>query len=173
MIQRARHSALKSVRGLTRDNAGAALVEFSLLAPFLLTLALGMFEFGRFLYQYQLVVEGLRDAGRYIARLDPTLDSSKQNARNLAVTGTIDGTGDGRVAGWAADDVEIDDPVLADESTTDYRGAPYVVRIETTFDYADLGFLAALGLPTISVSASHEQRVIDRAGEIVSEEEGG
>src|SRR5687767_5263249 len=128
-MMRARHH-----RGLTRltlDEAGAAMVEFSLLAPFMLTLALGMFEFGRFLYQYQLVVEGLRDAGRYIARLDPTLEGSKSAAKNLAVTGTIDGTGDERVAGWTADDIEIDEPTLADESTTNYRGTPYVVRIET------------------------------------------
>jgi hypothetical protein len=170
-MMRARHH-----RGLARlalNEAGAALVEFSLLAPFLLTLALGMFEFGRLLYQYQLVVEGLRDAGRYIARLDPTLDSSKQAAKNLAVTGTIDGTGEERVAGWIVDDITIDEPVLADESTTDYRGTPYVVRIETTFSYADLGFLSVLGLSAISVSASHEQRVIDRAEDIVAEEGGG
>ena len=170
-MMRARHH-----RGLTRlalNEAGSALVEFSLLAPFLLTLALGMFEFGRLLYQYQLVVEGLRDAGRYIARLDPTLDSSKQNAKNLAVTGTIDGTGDERVAGWTTDDIDIDEPALADESTTNYRGTPYVVRIETTFNYADLGFLSVLGFSAISVGASHEQRVIDRAEDIVAEEGGG
>jgi len=44
------------VRRLFRDQDGSALIEFTLLAPFLLTLALGMTELGRFLYQYQMVI---------------------------------------------------------------------------------------------------------------------
>src|SRR5689334_10767263 len=93
---------------LWRSDAGAAMVEFSLLAPFLLTLALGVFEFGRFIYQYQMVVEGLRDAGRYIARLDPTLQASQDSAANLATTGKIDGSGTQRVTGWTSGDISFD-----------------------------------------------------------------
>jgi hypothetical protein len=141
------------------------MVEFSLLAPFLLTLALGMFEFGHFIYQYQLVVEGLRDAGRYIARLDPEDATDQTSAANLAVTGTIDGTGDLRVEGWEADDVSFDTTdVVNDDGVGNplYRGGATikVIEVTTTFNYADLGFLGALGLPAISVAASHEQRVI-------------
>jgi Flp pilus assembly protein TadG len=144
------------------DDSGAALVEFTLLAPFLLVLVLGMSEFGRFLYQYQLVVEGLRDGARYLARVqEPDLEANQTPAKNLAVTGTIDGTGDARVDGWAAADVTFD---IEDVDNTDgtYRGDPTieVVQATTTFDYADLGFLGALGLPAISVSAAHEQRAI-------------
>jgi Flp pilus assembly protein TadG len=145
-----------------RDEAGAALVEFTLLAPFLLVLALGMSEFGRFLYQYQLVVEGLRDGARYLARVqDPSLEANQTSAKNLAVTGTIDGTGDARVDGWVAADVEFDIEDV-DNSDGTYRGDPTieVVQASTTFDYADLGFLAALGLPALSVTATHEQRAI-------------
>ena len=52
---------------------------------------------GPFLYQYQMVLEGLRDAARYLARLDAGDATNQANAANLAVTGTIDGTGDPRV----------------------------------------------------------------------------
>lgn len=147
------------------DDAGAAFIEFALLAPFLLFLGLGMTEFGRFLYQYQLVLEGLRDAGRYLARLDPTDTTNQGNAANLAVTGTIDGSGDARVDGWAAGDVafRIDDVTNDDGSGNPlYRGAGdiEILEVTTTFDYADVGFLSALGLNAISIDAAHEQRVI-------------
>lgn len=152
-------------RSLWLSESGAAMVEFSLLAPFLLSLALGMFEFGRFIYQYQLVVEGLRDAGRYIARLDPSVAANQTSAKNLALTGTIDGTGDVRVEGWEADDIAFNPTSVPNVDVSGnplYRGGAtiQVIEVTTTFNYADLGFLGALGLGPISVAASHEQRVI-------------
>ncbi len=148
-------------RALRRDQVGAAMVEFTLLAPFLLSLALGMTEFGRFLFQYQMVVEGLRDAGRYLARLDPTVATNQTRAANLAVTGTIDGTGALRVGGWTAGNITFS-ITNVDNSAGTYRGAAtiQVVEVRTTFGYVDVGFLSALGLPAISVAAAHEQRVI-------------
>lgn len=150
---------------LWRSDVGSAMVEFSLLAPFLLTLALGMFGFGRFIYEYQLVVEGLRDAGRYIARLDPTVAANQTSAANLATTGTIDGTGSARVQGWAAGDIDFDVSVVPNDDGSGnriYRGTAdiQVIEVSTTFTYDDLGLLAALGIGPLSVEASHQQRVI-------------
>lgn len=152
-------------RGRGWSESGAALVEFSLLAPFLLTLALGMTEFGRFIYQYQLVVEGVRDAGRYLARLDASNGANQTSAANLAVTGTIDGTGDPRVEGWSAADINFDvEDVVNDDGAGNplYRGAAIiqVITVSTTFNYEDVGFLSALGFDPIAVDAAHEQRVI-------------
>jgi hypothetical protein len=151
----------KAHRRLLHDQSGAALVEFTLLAPFLLSLAFGIAEFGRFLYQYQMVVEGLRDAGRYIARLDPNNGTDQSNAANLATTGTIDGTGNPRVDGWEAADISFN-PTPINNTAGTYRGPAqiWVIEVETTFDYADVGFLSALGLDAISITAAHEQRVI-------------
>ncbi|HKP24801.1 MAG TPA: TadE/TadG family type IV pilus assembly protein [Dongiaceae bacterium] len=152
------------VAGLRSNESGAALVEFTLLAPFLLFLALGMSEFGRFLYQYQLVLDGLRDGARYLARLqDPTDATNQTNAANLAVTGTIDGTGAARVDGWTAADVEfVVEDLDVDNSAGTYRGGATIQRVQatTTFDYDDVGFLGALGLPALSIDATHMQRAI-------------
>jgi hypothetical protein len=147
---------------LWRDDIGAALVEFSILAPFLLSLGLGMFEFGRFLYQYQLVVEGLRDGTRYLARLDPDDGTNQLNAARLATTGPIDELGAQRVPGWVATDVIFETDEIPNPSGA-YRGPDpiQVIRATTTYDYADLGFLDVLGLDALSVSATHEQRVIE------------
>jgi Flp pilus assembly protein TadG len=149
------------IRGITRDQGGAALIEFTIMAPFLFSLVFGMAEFGRFLYQYQMVVEGLRDAGRYLARLDANDATNQGNAANLATTGTIDGSGATRVDGWAAADVAF---AVTDVDNTAgiYRGGAEieVIEVTTTFDYADVGFLSALGFDPISIDAAHEQRVI-------------
>jgi hypothetical protein len=171
MRRRDRHSGI--LRGLAPDQAGAALVEFSLVAPFLLALAFGVAEFGRFFYQYQMVVEGLRDAGRYLARVDPTLAENQENAKKLAVSGTIEDGADPRVDGWEAGDISVSFEETSNPSLASYRGPDpiRVVVVTTTFEYADVGLLSALGLGAISVTASHEQRVIDRAGNIEEEEE--
>src|SRR5262245_2383316 len=90
-----------------RNEVGAAMVEFTLVAPFLLFLGLGMSEFGRFLYQYQLVLEGLRDGARYLARVQDPYDTATAQpaAINLAVYGNTAGTGSLRVEGWTTSDV--------------------------------------------------------------------
>jgi len=164
MMRPKTHGILR--RGLWRDQGGAALVEFSLVAPMLLSLGLGMTELGRFMYQYQLVVEGLRDAGRYIARLDPADATNQTNAANLAVTGTIDGSGDPRVDGWTAADVTFsvtDVPNDDGTGTPLYRGGANieVVEVTTSFAYDDVGFLSAVGIDSITLGAAHEQRVIE------------
>ena len=149
---------------LWRDDLGAAMVEFTLLAPFLLFLGLGMSEFGRFLFQYQLVLEGLRDGARYLARVqDPSDATAQTDAVNLAVYGNIAGTGSSRVDGWTTSDVQIapiDPPI--DNSAGTYRGGATIDIIEatTTFNYADVGFLSVLGLPSISIAVEHQQRAL-------------
>ena len=156
-----RHRAHSRASRVLRDQEGSALIEFTLMAPLLLSLVLGISEFGRFLYQYQMVLEGLRDASRYLARLDANDATNQTNAANLATTGTIDGTGAARVDGWVAGDIEFT-VTDVDNTAGIYRGSAEieVIEVTTTFDYADVGFLSALGFDPISIDAAHEQRVI-------------
>ncbi|MEA1903031.1 MAG: TadE/TadG family type IV pilus assembly protein [Actinomycetota bacterium] len=53
---------------------GASLVEFALLAPFLLLLLLGMIEFGYIFGQYNEVRHAAREGARYAAVSQPDLD---------------------------------------------------------------------------------------------------
>ncbi len=46
---------------------GVAMVEFAIALPLLLLLLLAFGEFGRLLYQYNSLLQGSRDAGRYVA----------------------------------------------------------------------------------------------------------
>ena len=47
---------------------GAALVEFTLVAPLLVMLMCGLAEFANAMRQYHIMEKGVRDAGRYLAR---------------------------------------------------------------------------------------------------------
>lgn len=46
---------------------GIAMVEFAITLPLLMLLLLGIAEFGRMLYQYNSLLQGSRDAGRFVA----------------------------------------------------------------------------------------------------------
>ena len=158
--------ALRFTKRLGACCAGAALVEWTLVLPFLLALGLGIAEFGHALYQYQQIANGIRDAGRYLARLDDPIASLTQ-AQNLATRGTINTSGPLRVSYWDPEDVTatlIAEANDIDETTgeSEYRGGTTinVVEVTTTVVYGDVGFLDFFGLGPITFSLRHQERVI-------------
>jgi Flp pilus assembly protein TadG len=151
---------------LRRDERGASLIETALVLPFLLTLGLGVFEFGNLLYKYHLIATGVRDAARYLARFDNPA-SKETEAKQLAVTGSITG-GSPRVVWWSTSQVAVNytnvpndpDPVTGERP---YRGGNTItiVRVSTSVPYGGIGFLSFLGLgSTINFSLFHEERKI-------------
>ncbi|MNF78942.1 TadE-like protein [compost metagenome] len=46
---------------------GVAIIEFAITLPLLLLLLLAIAEFGRMLYQYNILLQASRDAGRYVS----------------------------------------------------------------------------------------------------------
>jgi len=83
---------LRVLKLLLSAQSGAALVEAAVVLPVFLTLVGGIYEFGFFLFQEQLVNSGVRDAARYLAlTVDPTGNANQSNAKNLAVNGSISG----------------------------------------------------------------------------------
>ena len=50
-----------------RWQGGAALIEFALILPFLLVLTFTVTEFGRAMYEFNLVTKSTRDAVRYLS----------------------------------------------------------------------------------------------------------
>ncbi len=144
------------------------MVEFTLMITFLLTLALGIFEFGRYMYGQHLVTAGVRDGARYLARLaDPTLAANQTAAKNIAVFGNAAGTAPARVSYWAASDVTIPNPLPSipnDDGAGNpiYRGGANITIIElsTAVAYPDLGMLGMIGVGSLMIRASHQERHI-------------
>jgi hypothetical protein len=161
---------------LWRDEDGSALVEATVVMPMLIALFLGVFEFSWYFYNQQLVVSGLRDAARYMTRIeltdgnrDPCVQKDQNGvlyaaeAANIATTAETDAGGSARVSGWGAADVTIsclssaalDDGRYADGSTS-----MTIIDVATHFTDPSLGLFSVLGLKAPLLSFSHQERFI-------------
>src|SRR5688500_8359442 len=87
-------------RRLIRDDRGGAIAEFMLgLVPLVLALAL-IFEFGRAFWSHQAVIKGVRDATRYLTRVEDPSDPAVQAvAQSLLLTSQ---QGPGGVQRWSS-----------------------------------------------------------------------
>jgi Flp pilus assembly protein TadG len=160
---------------LWHDEDGSALVEATIVMPLLITFFLGVFEFSWFFYNQQLVVSGLRDAARYMTRVeltdgnrDPCLQKDQNgvlytaNAANIATTAEAVG-GSARVSGWSAADVTIScfsSAALDAGNYADGSTSMTIIDVATRFADPSLGLFASLGLKLPMLSFSHEERFI-------------
>ena len=82
------------------DDRGGAIAEFMLgLVPLVLALAL-IFEFGRAFWSHQAVIKGVRDATRYLTRVEDPSDPAVQAvAQSLLLTSQ---QGPGGVQRWSS-----------------------------------------------------------------------
>jgi Flp pilus assembly protein TadG len=162
-----RWSHVQPLRRLWADRDGTALVEGAIVVPVLALLLFGVFEFSWLFYEQHLISTGLRDAARYLARTpDPTDSTWQTNAKNIATTGTFDGSGTVRVTGWVAADVtcsalSIANPVdgqnlLVTSGATDNQ----VITCSTSWSYPTLGMFGFLGLTAGNLVVAHSQRAI-------------
>ena len=99
-----------------KSQRGVALVEFTLVAPLLLLLLLAFGEFGRMLYQYNVLLQASRDAGRFVASqawngtLGTVNVSNAQlqtQTKNVAVYGVPTATGSAVVSGLTTANVQV------------------------------------------------------------------
>lgn len=78
---------MRPLNRLLTDDRGGALAEFMLgLVPLVLALAL-IFEFGRAFWSHQAVIKGVRDATRFLTRVeDPSDPAAQAVAQRLLLT---------------------------------------------------------------------------------------
>lgn len=76
----------------SKKSRGVALVEFALVLPFLLILLFITAEFGRALYQYNVLTKSVRDAVRFLS-MDSAPGQNLDAARNIVVFGNPAGSG--------------------------------------------------------------------------------
>jgi Flp pilus assembly protein TadG len=89
---------------LRRARGGIAAVEFAIVLPLLVLMMFGTIEIGRILFDYQAASKSVRDATRYLTRIDAGLlglacpgtingaAAAVIEAKNLAMRGTVDTT---------------------------------------------------------------------------------
>lgn len=154
----------RAVPAFRPDDRGTVAIEAAAATPFLVLLVAGVIEFGNVFYNHELIQTGIRDAARYLARVqDPA--GSEAAARNLAVTGSVVDSGSRRVAWWQTSQVQItyrqtSNPVDAITGLRAYRGNDPLttIRVETTVSYPGLALLRVLGFDQLQITAAHEER---------------
>jgi len=156
----------RRLRSIWRNSEGSALVEGSIILPVLFILVFGVFEFSWAICQQHLILTGISDAARYIARSTAPNDATtKKDAKNLAITGAVDGDTP-RVRGWTADDVDISytfiNNAAGDNGSTKLRGGAVIesVIVSTTFTVPPFGFFNILKLLPPAFNVSHQERII-------------
>jgi Flp pilus assembly protein TadG len=168
---------LNLLRNFRRDQHGTVLVEMAMIAPVLLTLSAGVFEFGNLIHSKLLMEAGLDDAARFAARCNSKVYTDnglaaidcRDIARNIAVFGNVAGSGSSRVAGLTKANVDV---VIADSASchdvvvggvTQYLSVTpqvCIVRATGALPYAGIGMLSLLGIGPITLNGSHEERLI-------------
>lgn len=159
------------------DQRGTSVVEMTLIAPLMLLLSAGVFEFGNLIHDKLLIEAGLTDAARFAARCNSQLYTDAGLAAidcagiaaNIAVFGNAAGTGNARVDDWKRADVTV---TIADSGfchdavvsgATLYRSTTAqvcIVKAEGTLAYSGVGMLALLNIGTITLGGVHEERLI-------------
>jgi len=88
-----KHSKSRRLKGL-RQMRGVAAVEFAIVLIPLLTMVMGVAEFGRAIYQYEALTKTTRDAARYLSEFSPS-DATYPlaDAQCLALTGQVTSSG--------------------------------------------------------------------------------
>lgn len=145
------------MKNIWADRTGSAAVEFAFLLPLLMLLIVGLTDYGRALIEANAVNKGVRAAAIYAARSAwPLSAASATTARNLARTGTLDGTGALLAPGWGDSAATLafvtESYVLGSETIP-------VIRVDASIPYKPLlpGLAGLIGLDGFKIEVHHEQ----------------
>jgi Flp pilus assembly protein TadG len=117
-------------RRFRADERGAAMVEFTITLPFLLAMCALVAEGGRILWHHELIAKGVREATRYLSRVDDPTDATAQaQAVNLALRGRLTG-GTPKLALWNDAATVVPTVTTIDNSAGAFRG-PAEIQVVT------------------------------------------
>lgn len=151
---------------------GVAMFEFAITLPILLIIVAGGWELARGLWLYEALNKGVRDASRYVARLDnPKSALSLELAKRLVLTGDINVGSDGQPPRFDHTKVNVVIGIDTYDNNTGqlYRapggtvgtGVPIeVVQVTATFDY-EAPLLSFMNIANpITLTVAHQERYI-------------
>ncbi len=172
----------RTLRRFRSDQRGTVLVEMSLVAPLMLVLSAGVYEFGNLIHDKLLMEAGLTDAARFAARCNNQLYTDAgytaidcaDLAKKIAVFGNVGGTGFARVRDWTTASVTINiaDPATCKNAVDPATGTLLylsttsqvcIVTASGTYAYGTLdsvGLFSLLNITSITLGASHQERLI-------------
>ena len=111
---------------LRSNQCGLALVELGISIFVMISIAFGITEFGRAIYQYNELAKAARDAARFLSTRDPTDTTAKAQAKCLVVYGHPACTGTPLVPGMTLAHVSICDALDCPADHSNQGTAPVV-----------------------------------------------
>jgi Flp pilus assembly protein TadG len=108
---------------------GVAIIELAFMLPLLLLLTLFTTEFGRAIWEYNILTKSVRDGARYLSAKQPGDADAKVAARNLIVFGNLDGSGTALVFGLTTG--KVPDPTWDPVTSTAVNGSTVVMNMVT------------------------------------------
>ena len=149
---------MTALSAFARCRRGSAALETAFALPFLLTLGFGAADAGWLLAETHRMKAGLA-AGAHLLARSRDYAAAEDEARNLAVTGNLAGTGGARVKGWTTADVDVSYRLVANAGGAYSGGAQVrVVRLESDVVYSGFGLLRMAGINAVTIRGSHEER---------------
>lgn len=146
---------VKWKRPFWRSDDGTILAEALLVIPVVTIFAVGILEFGNVFWQRQLLEVGVRDAARYWSRCNPVFATcSLATARNIAIYGNPEGTGELRVPNWEGSGAIT---ILPSVQVTSPSAGDTVV-VTGTMTYSPSPIFGFLQIGNISISYTHQER---------------
>jgi len=100
------------IANLRKNERGVELVEFALVLPFLLLCCVGMIEFGRAYFTYNILTKAVRDGARFASadRISTTgviPSGTVTNVQRVVVYGNTTGTGTPKLVGLSTAQVSV------------------------------------------------------------------
>ena len=125
-----------STRLRTKSERGAELIEFALVLPLILLLCLGVVEFGRAYYTYNILSKAVRDGARFLSTglvtSTGTVDATTATGtKNVVVYGNVAGTGTKILPDLLTTQVNIPAPTVI-------SGAEQYVTVSVSYPYVPL-----------------------------------
>lgn len=150
---------------LDDDQRGAALIEMTMVIPLLLTIGLGVFEFGNIYYKYHLMENAVRDGGRYASSLVGNVCANTTAGSTLRqmVVDTVKKTGAANQVWTTGTTITVTCASYNNKANNyAYRGGDTInsVIVTAKVPYQSLGLLGFFNLVPPTLQVSHEERLL-------------
>lgn len=148
------------IRFKYRSNTdGAVAIEGAILFPIMALIGFGIVDLSMMLLQTHKMEQGLVAGASYLARAESPTQLTRE-AKNIAMTGRPDGSGQARVDGWVSNDITLTIRNVA--NTGQYRGGATVqiAEFSSEYDYKGLGFIRLFSGGTTKIRSDHQERLV-------------
>lgn len=142
-----------------KDTDGAVAVEGAILFPVLALIGYGIIDLSMMLLQTHKMEQGLVAGASYLARAQaPTLLTTQ--AKNIAISGRPDGSGEPRVDGWSNSEITL--TIRNIPNNGQYRDGAnvQVAEFASAHPYQGLGFIKLASGGRVTIRTDHEERLV-------------